>query len=91
MSNRVPAEEIEQLVGHVRVQRVHYGRAVSDEKMFYVLHSKNCLEENPDLRRCVFSVALDAGIDEDLWSRYMDQPMMLSIVAGQLYPGIIVG
>ena len=52
MTNLVPASEIENIVGRRRHERAHYGRAVSDEEVFYILHSKNCLEDNPEKEYC---------------------------------------
>jgi hypothetical protein len=96
MSIRVPSELIEGIVGHERHARIHYGRAVSSEQTMYILHSQNCLEHwektpNSDLRDCVFSVALDNGLDMNLWADKQDQAVPLSIVDGRLWPGIIAG
>ena len=89
MTNLVPASEIENIVGRRRHERAHYGRAVSDEEVFYILHSKNCLEDNPDLRDCEFSIALDNGFNLDYWKVFMDRPVPLRISAGQIYPKLI--
>lgn len=87
MSDLVPNHKIEQIVGVPRHSRIHYGRAVSSEQTMYVLHSKNCLEDNLDLRECVFSVALDNGLDMDKWEDYQDMAVVLSIVDDSLWPG----
>ena len=65
MSTHVPADEIEAIVGIKRQSRLHFGRAVSAEEVFYILHSAECRNSTPDLRDCPFSVALDSGIDPD--------------------------
>lgn len=92
MTDIVPAYKIEQIVGKPRHSRIHYGRAVSDEQTFYILHSQNCVDDNPDLRECDFSVALDNnGINLDLWEHHQDGPVVLSIVDGRLFPGPVAG
>lgn len=86
MSDLVPAEDIERIVGVMRQYHAHYGRAVSSEQVVYILHSKLCLESGIDLRDCPFSVALDQGIDEQRWTGYEDVPVMLDIRHGELVP-----
>lgn len=89
MSERVPANEIERIVGKTRHSRIHYGRAVSSEQTIYILHSQNCLEENPDLRECDFSVAMDNGLDMNVWEKHQDSAVVLSIVNNRLWPGAV--
>jgi len=91
MAEIVPNYQIEQIVGVPRHSRIHYGRAVSSEQTMYILHSKNCLKDNPDLRDCEFSVALDNGLDMDKWEDYQDRTLVLSIVDGSLWPGPVAG
>lgn len=91
MTDLVPNHKIEQIVGHKRHQRIHFGRAESAERIMYVLHSYNCLEQNPDLRECEFSVALDNGLDMDFWEDCQDEAVPLSIVDGSLWPDIVAG
>ena len=86
MSEIVPASEIEQLVGIGRHHAAHYGRAVSAEQTFYILHSQACLRDSFDLRVCDFSLALDRGIDEYEWSDDMDSAVQLVIFKGRLVP-----
>lgn len=62
MSDLVPADQIEQIVGARRHKLAHLGRAVSAEQTVYVLHSFACRDSGIDLRTCVYSRALDAGI-----------------------------
>lgn len=82
MSNLVPAEDIERIVGVARHQTKHYGRADSAEETVYVLHSRDCKDSGIDLRDCPYSIALDRGIHMDRWSNYQDRPMELWVSAG---------
>jgi hypothetical protein len=84
MTQRVDPTEIEKIVGVERDLTLHYGRAVSDEQMVYILHSKICLDTYSDLRKCPFSLALDRGILEDEW--LMDRPLPLTFFDGRLVP-----
>jgi len=89
MSQLVPKDRIEKIVGAKRHQREHYGRAVTAEQTVYILHSADCAAQSPDLRRCEYSLALDQGIDVDDWIE--DEPVMLAIVNGRLIGDISVG
>lgn len=84
MSDLVPAEDIEGIVGVPRHPLLHIARAVSVEQRVYVLHSKRCLDETPDLRTCPFSRALDNGIHVDQWEE--DKPLAVEIVDERLTP-----
>ena len=86
MSNLVPAEDIERIVGCPRHRHGHYGRAVSAEQTVYILHSEECLDSGIGLRACRFSVALDLGINPKVWVGYEDVPVALGIWAGRLIP-----
>lgn len=90
MSELVPAEDIEQIVGVERHPTEHYGRAVSAEETVYILHSQDCFDRGIDLRKCSYSVALDRGIEHPLpwtgWRRVQDKPTRLSIQRGFLMP-----
>lgn len=79
MSARVPADRIERIVGVERHATRHYARAVSSEQMVYILHSGLCLGSTPDLRECPFSLALDNGIDEQVWADHLDVAIRVSI------------
>lgn len=79
MSNLVPAEDIEKIVGQQRHNRVHYGRAVTAEQTLYVLHSHECLESGIDMRDCEYSTALDHGIDAAQWAGFEDEAVVLYI------------
>jgi len=85
VSNLVPASDIERIVGAVRHEADHYGRAVSSEQTVYVLHSKWCRDSGIDLRECRYSLALDRGI-YDLWAGFEDAPVVLDIEDGRLKP-----
>ena len=61
MTERVPADDIENIVGRKRSVKDHYARAVSAEQTVYVLHSRGCLALNADLRDCPWCLALDRG------------------------------
>ena len=84
MSDLVPTEDIERIVGHERHKFVHLGRAVSADQRVYILHPHECLESAPDLRDCEFSLALDNGIDPSQWIE--DVAVILKIRDGRLSP-----
>lgn len=82
MSDLVDRDDIERIVGAERHLSEHYGRAVSAVQTVYVLHSVECLDSGRDLRACVFSRALDRGINPDEWTQ--DQAVRLTIIDGRL-------
>lgn len=86
MSDLVPPDKIEDLVGVARARGVHFGRAVSATQTVYVLHSQRCRDTGDDLRGCRFSRALDAGIDTARWEPYEDTPVVLAVDHGHLIP-----
>lgn len=86
MSDLVPPEVIESIVGTKRHATRHIGRAVSEEETVYVLHSQECKDSGIDLRDCPFSFALDEGIDLDIWDGYQDRAVGLRIRDGVLIP-----
>lgn len=90
MTDLVPRKHIERIVGITRHRTAHFGRAVSDEQVFYILHSQKCLDSQPDLRDCLYSRALDRGIDTWVWSYLQDRPALLNIMNGRLVPGTIL-
>jgi len=77
MTNLVPTEDIEAIVGVPRHETQHYARAVSAEQTVYILHSHECLNSGRDLRECPLSLALDNGIDLDEWVE--DQPVKVMV------------
>jgi hypothetical protein len=95
MSERVPADQIERIVGVRRHSLQHWGRAVDSEQTVYILHSQSCKDSTPDLRMCSFSIALDRGIDGlktwPEWRWVLDRPVLLKIdEEGYLLPDIWV-
>ena len=84
MTERVPADEIENIVGRKRSVKDHYARAVSADQTVYILHSRECLALNADLRDCPWSLALDRGIDLDEWVE--DVPLTVYARSGRLLP-----
>lgn len=87
MTDLADPTTIEEVVGVPRHWRAHWGRVVSKEETVYILHSKNCLEDNPDLRDCEFSLALDNGININDW--ILDTPVVLDIRDNRLVPAVI--
>lgn len=84
MSDLVPTGSIERIVGVKRDRLRHYARAVSYTQTVYVLHSRECLTSGVDLRECLFSLALDEGIDVERWPE--DEPVHVVIEDGRLVP-----
>lgn len=79
MTDLVDPNIIQEIVGRPRHPVAHLGRAVSEEGQVYILHSQWCKERTRDLRDCVYSRALDRGIDLALWADYEDQPVRLGL------------
>lgn len=86
MTELVPAEDIERIVGIARHRTDHYVRAVSAEQRVYILHSRECLDGGADLRECRFSRALERGIDRESWFDAEDAVVALFISGGRLIP-----
>lgn len=86
MSDLVPSEDIERIVGIQRHNVTHYGRAVSADQTVYVMHSNRCLNSGIDLRQCPFSLALDEGIDVEDWAGREDVAVALRVRGGRLVP-----
>ncbi|AOE44335.1 hypothetical protein SEA_EYRE_55 [Gordonia phage Eyre] len=86
MTDLVPAADIERIVGVPRDATKHLARAVSATQTVYVLHSRECLDSGVDLRACRYSLALDRGIQEDIWSRHCDTPVEVRIRDTRLVP-----
>ncbi|UXA19529.1 hypothetical protein [Mycobacterium sp. SMC-4] len=86
MSDLVPAEDIERIVGVPRHRTVHYGRAVSSEQTVYILHSRECKESGIDLRDCRFSIAMDRGIEMSSWDGHEDTSVILGVWNERLIP-----
>jgi hypothetical protein len=79
MTELVPASEIEGLVGTTRNAKHHIARADSTEQEVYILHSQECLDSDIDLRLCLYSIALDHGIDLEDWQGYEDRPVYVKV------------
>lgn len=79
MSDLVPTDHIERIVGARRHILDHIGRAVSAEQTVYILHSQWCLNLGGDPRKCPYSLALDRGINVAEWAGFEDQPVKLWI------------
>ena len=84
MSDLVPPEDVERIVGVARHESEHRARAVSAEQRVYVLHSHECLRATPDLRDCPYSLALDNGIVAADWIE--DEPVVVGIAHERLVP-----
>lgn len=82
MTELVPPTEIEALVGAKRHPVLHLGRADSATETVYILHSELCRSTGIDLRACVFSQALDRGIDERHWVDQQDRAVVLTLLVG---------
>lgn len=93
MSDLVSPSVIEEIVGVPRHESEHYGRAVTAEETFYVLHSHECLQEYAELRDCPYSLALDAqGVPSKYWQLSLDTPVPLRIAPdGALVPAGYAG
>ena len=85
MTDIVPTEDIERIVGAKRHPSVHLARAVSAEQTVYILHAQGCLDMGDDLRDCIYSLALDNGIRTDEWVGMEDRAVVVNVVgqAGQ--------
>lgn len=86
MTELVPADEIEDLVGHKRHARAHYVRLDFGEETAYILHSKLCIDSGIDLRQCEFSLALDRGVDPSEWGFEAE---IAKVREGKLCPMVI--
>lgn len=97
MSSLVDPNQIEGIVGAKRHPVLHLGRAVSAEQQVYILHSERCRDDHDrgrrDMRECHYSLALDNGIDSEVWSGWEDQPVLLNVFArdGRLHPQVLPG
>lgn len=82
----VPSDEIEEIVGCLRFKDKHVGYVMSSRKTVYVMHSHYCRDSNVDLRQCKYSLAIEDGIDEEVWSGHMDKPMFVEVEDNTLVP-----
>lgn len=79
MTDLVPSDEIEIIVGTDRDEFVHYGIADFESRRVFILHSWACLDRAIDLRDCEFSLALGEGINEDAWKGFENKTVVLAI------------
>ena len=86
MSDLVDPAKIEDIVGVQRQKDDHIGRAVSEDKTTYILHSRRCVNSGIDLRYCEFSKALDLGLRAKDWRDFVDTPVILEVKEGRLIP-----
>lgn len=82
MADRVPASQIETIVGIERHRIRHYARVTSADRIIYVLHSHACWDDPIPLQDCEFSLALENDIDELEWAAYLDRPVPVLIDEG---------
>lgn len=85
MSDLVPADRIEEIVGARRHPTLHLALADSVVERVYVLHSADCVSSVPDLRDCPYSIALDAGILHADWALFEDRPVVVAVRAEDCY------
>lgn len=91
MTDLVPTEDIERLVGASRHPALHLGRADTRDSTIYILHSQVCKDSGVDLRFCPYSLTLDAGIRDLDWAGWENRPVVLSIATGWLVPSSYSG
>lgn len=80
MTERVPADRIEQLVHARRHPTEHIIRGDYTNGIAYILHSAECPRRYTDLWDCPWSLALDRG---DVWLS-SDQPQFTRVRDGRL-------
>lgn len=86
MTDIVPTEDIDRIVGVPRHPTQHWGRAVSAEQTVYILHSQECKDSTPDLRDCPYSLSLDDGVDLAMgWTEDVPLPLMISDPGGEAW------
>lgn len=86
MSELADPKRIEAVVG-VKRASVHVARIVTTEERLYILHSHACVVQRRDLRECPYSLALDKGIDPEVWVGHHDVPICITIgFDGRLRP-----
>lgn len=86
MSELADPKRIEAVVG-VKRASVHVARIVTTEERLYILHSHACVAQRRDLRECPYSLALDKGIDPEVWVGHHDVPICITIDPdGRLIP-----
>ncbi|MBS3177722.1 MULTISPECIES: hypothetical protein [unclassified Pseudoclavibacter] len=90
MSDLVPQDAIEIIVGAERHEALHIARMVSGEEVIYVLHSRSCLvtreELKIDLRECPYAKTTDKGLKLEDWKDCSDRAVVVRIVNQRLKP-----
>lgn len=84
MTDRVPASDIERIVGATRDPDAHLGRVVTAAQRVFILHSAACLAAYPDLRACPFSRVLDTGVGVPTLP--VDRPVRLMLLDSPVGP-----
>lgn len=80
MTDLVPSEDIERLVGVKRHASAHCGRVLFDQGRFVILHSRECLNTMADLRECAYSTALDVAIAcGETFEQWPVEPVVLDL------------
>lgn len=79
---KVPADQIEDLVGRKRHATEHYASARGDD--FFILHSQTCLDAFEDLRECPYSRSLAKGVFKD--NRFEIGPTRIAVGLFGLVP-----
>lgn len=85
MTERVPADQIEEIVGAPRQLGHHLGRLIGPEGggNLFILHSARCRDALADLRECHYSLILDHyGVSPCWWEGMRDRPVRLGIMPG---------
>lgn len=77
MTDIVPADQIETLVGARRHPTEHIARGDTATGRVYILHSAKCRLRYRDLRDCPWSLALD---QQNLWCP-PDEPVLVRLKA----------
>lgn len=87
MTELVSPNDIEAIVGTRRHADLHIGRLDTARDAVFILHPKRCLDLGHDLRECRFSIALDDGIDPQIWFPWRNQAVVLAVlIDGYLAP-----
>lgn len=85
MTERVPADRIEAIVGAARQLGRLIGRLIGPEGDgdLFILHSSRCRAVRGDLRECHYSLMLDRyGVPTAWWEGMRDRPVRLGIMPG---------
>lgn len=81
MTDIVPSEDIESIVGTYRRRYAHIGYADSNTGTFYILHSEICKETCSDLRDCDYSIVLDKN---NINVTLLDKPAYIMLDEGTI-------